>query len=176
MTSFDYYAFQTKSTIDKINSEIEFYENCDYSAAPFVLEYVVYLKSRIGGAKYSPKFVCSIDRAGNCREIKKMNLDEYAKDMNIMTFNHPWPKLKELHKIMKFTEFIDGLKYSSKITESKITKNRLYLKDELIDGLKNKKFLKNKNVIQYDQEKMVIKSIDCLSLNKKKGIYEIDWD
>jgi hypothetical protein len=175
MTAFNYYDFQTKLAIDRINIEIEFYENCDYSCAPFVQEYVTYLKGRIGGTKHTSKFVCSVDRSGNCHQIKKMNLDEYGKDMNVMIFDHPWSKLKELHKIMKINEFVDGLKYS-KTPEAKVNKNRQYLKQELIDGIQNKKFLKNKNRIEYDQEKMVITSIDCISLNKKKGVYQIDWE
>lgn len=97
--------------------------------------------------------------------------------MNITTFDRPWNKLKEIHKIMKINEFVDNLEYKpKKISAEKITKNKQYLKDEIIDGLKTKKFLKNKSVIEYDQHKMSIISIDSIIYNKKTHKYEVDWE
>lgn len=176
MEIFEYYTFQQKLAIEKISEEIEFYENCEFSAAPFITDYVIYLKSRIGNTKYNSQVTCSIDKFGNKREIKKMNLDEYTKDMDMVTFDRPWNKLKELHKIMKINEFVDNLEYkSAKISPEKIAKNKQYLKTELIDGLKTKKFLKNKSVIEYDQHKICIVSITSVFYNKKNSKYEIDW-
>ena len=175
MAAFDYYTFQTNLAVKKINEEIEFYEKCRFSNVPLVTEYVTYLKARVGGNKYTPKTLSSIDRSGNKYEINKMNLDEYSKDMNTMTFDRPWNKLKELHKIIKINEFVDSLKYE-KAEPAVVDKNKQYVKDTIIEGLKMKKFLKNKSVIEYDRQKMVIISISCLVYNKKKHVYDIDWD
>jgi len=176
MSLFDYYTFQTNLAIDKINEEIQFYENCEYNRIPLITDHVAYLKGRIGVNKYNSQTVCSIDKSGNKCEIKKMNLDEYTKDMNIITFDRPWAKLKEIHKIMKINEFIDGLKYEpKKISTELIEKNKQHIKNEIIDGLRTKKFLKNKSVIEYDRQRLCITSITSLVYNKKKYKYDIDW-
>lgn len=176
MALFEYYTFQTNLAIDKISEEIEFYENCEFNTAPFITDYVIYLKSRIGNSKHNAQVSCSVDKFGNKCEIKKMNLDEYTKDMDIITFDRPWNKLKELHKIMKINEFVEKLDYkTANISPERIAKNKQYIKAELIDGLKTKKFLKNKSVIEYDQHKMCIISITSVFYNKKKYKYEVDW-
>jgi hypothetical protein len=75
---------------------------------------------------------------------------------------------------MKIKEFIDGLDYPKKV--KRIDENREFLKQEICKGLTTKRFCKNKSIIDYDEKIMKIKSISCLGYNKKKGIYEIDWD
>ncbi len=177
MTFFDYYKFQTNIAIEKITEEINFYESCEYHGVLPVTERVIYLRNRLGLNKPNSSMVESFDRYGNKFEVKKMNLDEYAKDMNSLVFNRPWNKLKEFHKIMKIDEYVDNLTYDSKkSSEEKINKNKQYIKDKIIEGLRTKKFTKNKSVIEYDQNKMIIKSISCLDHIKKKNSYEIDWD
>ena len=176
MALFDYYTFQTNLAIERINEEINFFEQCDYNRVPLITDHIAYLKTRLGGNKYNSLTVTSFDKEGNKREIKKMNLDEYTKDMNTISFNRPWNKLREIHKIMKITEFADALKYKNNLSATKIEKNKLYVRDGIIEGLKMKKFLKNKSVIDYDCTKMMIISISSLVYNKKRHLYEINWD
>jgi len=176
MSNFDYYNFRIKNNSDKINEEIIFYENCEYHNVYPVKEYLIYLKNRIGMDKIDNIPMMHYDGFGNKCEIKKMNLDEYTKDMDIFVFKKPWNKLREFHKFMKIKEFVDGLKYNKKVNQKEISKNRAYLKKEICLGLKNKKFGKHKYEIVYNQNTMIIESTDCLCCNKKTGLYEIDWE
>ncbi|XWV24909.1 hypothetical protein QJ856_gp0872 [Tupanvirus deep ocean] len=176
MSNFDYYSFRVKTVTDKINEEIAFYESCEYNNVHPIKDYLTYLKSRIGIDKIETTTMMHYDNLGNKREIKKMNMDEYAKDMDIFVFKRPWNKLREFHKIMKIKEFIDSLEYGKKAKQKDIKKNKEYLKEEICGGLRNKRFGKNKSEVVYDQENMVILSISSLDYNKKTGLYEIDWD
>jgi len=176
MANFDYYEFQRGLVIEKIQEEINFYNQCEFSGVPPINQYLIYLKGRIGTDKHFPTVVSHYDGLGNKCEIKKMNLDEYVKDMDIMTFRRPWNKLKEFHKIMKFREFVDHLEFKKNLDSEKIEKNKEYLKEELCNGLKTKRFNKNKSEVTYDQEQMQIISISSLEYHKKTGLYRIDWD
>lgn len=176
MTTFDYYSFRIKNVSDKITEEITFYENCEYVGVPPLNKYLVYLKCRLGIDKQEMTTMMHYDGAGNKCEIKKMNLDEYAKDMDIYMFKRPWNKLREFHKIMKIKEYVDTLKFGKNADKQDIIRNKEFLKKEICDGIKNKKFGKNKSEVTYDEEKMVITAISSLDFNKKNGIYDIDWD
>lgn len=174
---FDFYVYQINMGRKKLNEEINFYESSEYCREYVIAERITYLKSRLGISGYNQKILSSFDRNGNKYEIKKMNLDDYAKDMDIIVFNLPWDKLREIHKTMKIEEYISKLDYpKQKSSKDKINKNKLFLKDEIISGLKNKKFAKNKSTVDYDQVKMEITSISCVVYNKKRDVYEIDWD
>lgn len=177
MSNFDYYNFQINTVVEKINEEIEFYEKCEFVSCYPISSYLEYLKKRIGlNNTQEPVAIMHYDNSGNKREIKKMNLDEYGKDMDMYVFKRQWNKLREYHKIMKIREYIDGLEYGKKAKEKHIAKNNKYLKDEICAGLRTKKFGKNKSEIVYDKEQMCIRSISSVYYNKKTGLYEIDWD
>lgn len=176
VSNFDYYAFQKNFVINKINEEIEFLETVIYKDFAPIDEYLKYLKARIGIDRVEEKNVTYQDNTGVRREIKKMNMDEYSKDLDMIVYKRPWIKLKEFHKCIKIRQFIDGLEYGKKCKPKDVEKNKNYLKQEICDGLKNKKFGKNKAEVIYDPENMVITSISCLDYNKKTGLYEIDWD
>lgn len=176
MTNFDYYTFRINSATEKINEEISFYEHCEFVDAETINEYITYLRSRISINKPMAISMAHYDKSGNRFEISKMNMDEYAKDMDIMMFKKPWNKLREFHKIMKIKEFIDNLSYGSKAKQSNIDKNREFLKKEICGGLKTKKFGKNKSEVIYDEENMIITSISSVDFNKKTGLYDLDWD
>lgn len=173
MGNFDYYTYHIKSVTNKINQEIIFYENCEYKDVPFVKEYLSYLKNRIGLDKQI-KNTSTKNNMGNYT-IKKLDLNEYVKDMDILTFKKPWCKLREFHKLMKIREYVENLNYG-KIGKKRIEENRRYIKEELCLGIKSKKFGKNKCEIIYDKESMSIKSISCLKFDSKTGLYKIDWD
>lgn len=174
MNNFDYYSFQIRNARNKICEEIDFYEKCEFHNINLVKDYLCYLKDRIGD-KHAITSVTQYDYFGNKREIKKMNMDEYVKDIDIMMFNRAWNRLKEIHKFMKIKEFINGLKFGKKASKEAIEDNKKYLIDELYDGIKTKKFSKNKHEIVYDKEKMEITSISCLDFNKETGLYDIEW-
>jgi hypothetical protein len=176
MTNFDYYAFQHNFVIDSINDEINFYQEHEYSGANPINEYLTYLKGRIGADIPETATVTRYSKVGEKYEIKKMNMNEYAKDLDILVFKRPWKKMKEFHKIMKIKEYVDELKFGEKASTKAINKNKEYLKNEIIDGLKNKKFLKGKSTVEYKEKRMKIKSISSVYYNKKTGLYEIDWD
>ena len=176
MSNFDYYQFRIKNVTDKINEEIAFYQKSNYAKIYPVSTYLNYLESRIGLNKIDPLMMTRYDNSGNKHEIKKMNLEEYVKDMDILVFKKPWNKLHLFHKVMKIKEFIDSLEYGSKASKSKIDKNKEELKKIICNGLKEKRFNKHKSEVEYDQEAMQIQSISCLNYDKKTGLYEVDWD
>lgn len=171
---FDYYIFQTTMVRKKIEEEIDFYEKSEFKNEILVSDIIKYLKTRLGVNIPEQKTVASYDKFGNRREIKKMNLEDYGKDMNIMMFKLPWEKLKEINKIIKIEEYINNLKYSNKVSEKKISENRSYVRNEIINNIKEKKFAKNKNVVEYDEENMVITSINCIK--KANRLYDVDWN
>ena len=176
LNNFNYYDFQFKMVVDKINEEIDFFDHYEFSKCYPFNEYLTYLKGRIGIDRIEQKTMSYQDNSGNKHEIKKMNMDEYGKDLDVYVYKRPWNKLKEFHKIIKIKEFVDNLTFGKKCKPKEIEKNKKYLKDEICNGLKNKKFGKNKAEVTYDSQNMVIISISCLDYNKKKGLYEIDWE
>lgn len=176
MTNFDYHTFRIKNVSDKINKEISFYENSGYSEIYPINEYIQYLKSRLGIDKNEVTIIMQYDTKGNKRELKKMDINEYYKDMDILVFAKPWNKLKPIHKTMKIKEYINSLEYHKSAKSNQVAKNKEFLIKEICDGLTNKKFGKNKSEIVYDPKTMTILDISCLSYNKKTKLYEIDWD
>ena len=180
MSNFNCYELRDKHTIKSIKEELDFYEKCKFCSQMNPLsDYIVYLKTRIGiqeiNKPYDAKLIGRIDsRTGNTYNIQKYNKEQYSKNMDIMMYSKPWDKLKEFHKIVKINEFIDGLVYSKNKSKSKILENKEFLKLELSNGIKNKLFKKDKNMVVYDIEKMAITSIDCLF--EEKGIYQIEWN
>lgn len=173
---FDYYQFQRDMVIRKINEEIEFYQSTKYCTLEPFRSYLKYLRERIGLDKENHQIFC-YDHRGNRQEIRKMNMDEYARDLDILMFKKPWNKLKEFHKIMKIKEFINKwLPFDKRASFQQIEENIKYIEDEIIDGLKNKRFNKNKSEIEYDQERMRIISISCLSYDEKTGLYKVEWE
>lgn len=176
MTNFDYYSYRINSVTEKINEELDFYENSEYSKTEPINEYITYLRGRITLSKPASAPITHYDRSGNKCELSKMNMDEYVKDMDILVFRKPWNKLKEFHKIMKIKEFVDNLTYGKKAKQSSIDKNKEFLKKEICGGLKTKKFCKNKSEIVYDEINMIITSISSVDFNKKTGLYDLDWD
>lgn len=176
MANFDYYQFRIKNITEKINEEIDFYQQCQYADSEPVIKYIGYLKNRIGTDKYDPATYSHYDKAGVKQEIKQMKMDEYIKDIDISTFSRPWIKLREIHKMMKISEFVDNLTYDESKSKNAVVKNRKEIKEEIQSGIKGKKFGKNKNTIKYNEEKMSIESISCLEYNKETMLYEIEWD
>jgi hypothetical protein len=173
LPNFDYYNYRKNYVTKKINEEINFFDKNGYTEAITVVEYLIYLKNRISSEKIVSSNTAQPDKNVIKYEDKVINLEEYGKYADELVFKRPWPKLKEYHKIMKINQYINTLKYSESISERKREKNKKYLREEIIQGIKNKKFLKNKSQIEYDTSNMKIISISCLDYNKKTKLYEI---
>jgi hypothetical protein len=171
--NFDYYAFQIAKVTKDINKEIKFIKESKCLEYIPIKEYYDYLLVRINGKQPTNKLAQYYNYDIGC---ERMVLDEYCKDLDVLTFKRPWTKLKEFHKIMKIKEYVNQLTFGKDTKEKTIIKNKEYLILEISDGLKNKKFGKNKSDITYDSNKMTIESISCMNYNKKKGIYKIEWD
>lgn len=176
MTNFDYYSYRLNYATNTINKEIEFYANVEQANTPLIINYRNYLEIRIGKNRYEYSTISHIDARGNRQELRKMNFDEYSKDIDIMMFKKPWNKLKLFHKIMKIKDYIGKLNYNIKLDMKTIEANKKEIIDEISLGLQEKKFIKNKSNIDYDIQKMEITSISCLDYDKKKKLYYIDWD
>ena len=176
MERFCYYDFQIASVKQKCSEEILFFSNSEFcNASPFK-ERIEYLKTRIGlnKNKYA-RNITIYDNNGVRQELKKMVMTDYNKDLDKLTYSWPWNKLREIHKILKIKEFVGNLKYSDKMDKDLVENNRTYIINQLIFGLRNKKFNKNKSEIDYDSKEMIINTISCIEKNNK-GLYEIDWD
>lgn len=176
MALFNYYDFQIGLAVSKVNEEIEFFTKSEYANEYIIRERVTYLQNRLGMNKPLPRVLSSFDRNGIRREIKKMNIDDYTKDISNMMYELPWKKLKEFHKIAKFDEYVDSLIYDKKVPDKKRKKNRDMLKAELKNGMADKRYAKGKTVIDYNQKKMLIDSISSVYLDPDSNLYEIDWD
>ena len=173
MNTFDYYKFQTQYVIPKINEEINFYQQSGFDKTLPISEYIFYLKTRLGIDKLEKNMNNEYYKK---YDIKKLDIDEYGKNMDVISFKKPWSRLREYHKIMKIKEFVDKLEYDKKSKKKNIDQNKEFIKQELINGIKNKKFNKKKNEIEYNISEMKIDSISCLDYDSNKGLYEINWD
>lgn len=171
--NFDYDEFRRDKLTEKINEEIAFYEQSEYAKIYIFRDYITYLKTRIGRDKeVETGQIYRYDRIGNKCEITRMNLDEHVKNVTDQLYMRPWTKMKEFHKMVKIKEFVNDLEYDA--NEKVVERNRLYLIKELCDGVKQKKFTKNRHVVEYDNVGMKILSISCLV--HKKGLYRVYWD
>jgi hypothetical protein len=105
-------------------------------------------------------------------ETKRMSLDINATKINQDSplnsfsddylYQKPWTKLTAIHKIIKIKEFITSL-------EIKDEKERLEIKEKLIELVKNKILTKKDSVI-YDPIKAKIISIQSLQFKEGKYI------
>lgn len=171
---FNYYTFRESFITNKVSKELEFYERHDFKYIYPLDEYIIYLKKRVGIDVYKSKPMCSLyNRTG--LGLSTMMIDEHNIDMDTISYQRPWNKLREIHKITKIKEYIDKLIYNKKFDSICIEKNNNKIINELCEGLKMKNFVKGKSSIEYDQDKMIILSISCVTKNKK-GIYIVDWD
>lgn len=171
--TFDYQKFREDKLVTKVNDEIKFYSESDYCEDYPVKNYIDYLKDRIGVGPLTTKPYTSY-YTQNTNTFKTMVMDEYSKDMDIHAFARPWKGLREIHRITKITEFVNALEYKTQ-NKVAIDKNRQLVIKELCEGLKAKRFVKNKNTIEYDETEMRIVAISCLE-KKKNNFYTVAWE
>ena len=98
-------------------------------------------------------------------DATKENMQNMEKFLNIernQDHKKPWSKLEKAIKLKKLAEF----------AKSYNTKNKLELKQYLIQCLDRKKLQRTKDVA-YDMETGKIKQIPGLSFNKKKAKYTL---
>lgn len=173
--NFDYYSFQLKFATNSIVKEIDFISKSKYSKISPISIYLMYLQNRIGVGDKPYRLNYSAYSKTNI-EYKKMDIADYTKKLELLTYQLPWDKLKLIHKQMKISEYINNLKYPKKINNNIIEKNKKELTKTILDGLKNKKINKNKNEITYDDKEMMITNLDFLTYDEKKGIYIVEWE
>ena len=78
-------------------------------------------------------------------------------------YKKPWIKLNPIHKIIKIKEFVNNLKIN-------LEKDRIILRDELIDLVKNK-ILTKKEKVNYDEVNGKIISLSNLQYKNEKYFY-----
>jgi hypothetical protein len=78
-------------------------------------------------------------------------------------YKKPWVKLNPVHKILKIKEFVNNLKITSE-------KDRILLRDELIDLVKLK-ILTKKEKVNYDEVNGKIISLSDLQYKNEKYFY-----
>ena len=78
-------------------------------------------------------------------------------------YKKPWIKLNPIHKIIKIKEFVNNLKIN-------LEKDRIILRDELIDLVKNK-ILTKKEKVNYDEVNGKIISLSDLQYKNEKYFY-----
>ena len=172
---FDYYRYRLNSVKADVERELDFMMSSPVFMEEPYAGYLEYIKKKLGVDKFDPKEIHVYDEKGNLSIMQKVD-KEYIKQQSDDMYSRPWGKIRIYHKKLKIDQFVNNLKYSSKVSDKKIHKNRSEIIEKLYWGLSNKCFCKNKSVITYDAEEMVIKSISCLSYNKKTRLYEIEWD
>lgn len=175
MKNFDYFAFRIESAKKKVSEEIQFYDNCEYIKCQLFQEYTTYLKNRIGMNRIDIT-TYRYDNFGNKQELKKLDMQQYGKELDEYMYNKPWNKFRKVHKEIKIKQFVSELQYKHQTNQNKIKQNRKMILAEILNGLVTKRFTKGKSEIVYDREKLKIESISSLVYNKKTKLYEIDWD
>lgn len=175
MTAFDYYDFRRTRIADKIEHEKNIITEEIGSVLQPDDEYIMYLTNRIGTEPVdAPKTMTIINKFNAVEQIEKLDMNEHNKDMDRISYQKPWVKLRDFHKIIKIKEFVANLEYPKKISEPEKEKNRQKILEQLLLGLKEKKIGKNKSEITYNETEMRIEDIDCLTMQNNK--YYIDWD
>ena len=174
MSGYDYYELRKH----KIASRIEHEKNYLLEKFSDIInetdEYIAYLSNRIGSdVTEAPKTMTIINKFNVREEIEKMDMNEHSKDLDKMSYQKPWNKLRDFHKVIKIKEFVSELEYPKKISVDDREKNRKKILDKLLLGLKEKKFGKNKTELTYNIEDMKIEDIECLTMQKNK--YYVDW-
>lgn len=81
-------------------------------------------------------------------------------------YKKPWVKLNPIHKILKIKEFVNNLKINSE-------KERIILRDELIDLVKLK-ILTKKEKVNYDEVNGKVISLSDLQYKNEKYFYPRD--
>jgi hypothetical protein len=178
MAQFEYYGFHKAMIKEKVTREYDFFNTLEKDNFVICRDYYVYVKSRLGLDKVPSKY-------GKFAYVKDPDIeqmgDSYGEEIQAMAYSIPWKKLQLFHKITKIGEYVDSLEYPKNvgkrvIKQADIDSNREYLKKELCDGLKTKKYGKNKAEITYDNVAMSITAVTSIIFDKKTGLYEIDWD
>lgn len=171
--TFDYYTHLERSITKDVTTEIQFYQNNHLTDMYFVADYVKYLGNRI----YNVDLVCinKYDKFGGQIEMKKMNVNEYSKDLDLLVYKREWVKLKEFHKKKKIMEYINNLPYDPSISQQAIAKNRKFLFNAISKGMLMKRFKKGHNTINYNKAKMQIDSIECIVIDDDTKTYKVEW-
>jgi hypothetical protein len=169
MSGYDYYKNQNDFVLDGIQIEIDFLQDNDGNI--YFPDYLEYLKSRIGKGTIDPSKQRFIPQTQPT--IERNNMNDYTNELSVMVYGKPWVRIREYHKIMKINEYTNGLTYKRKLPV--VEKNRKHVFDNIVNGLKAKMFGKNKHLIDYDETKMKILSIDCITYDEKKDLYKVIW-
>jgi hypothetical protein len=103
-------------------------------------------------------------------EKKNINLSETENHKHIFSdedlYKKPWIKLNSIHKILKIKQFVNDLKFDSE-------KDRINLREELIELVKNK-ILTKKEKIKYDEINGKIIALTNLQYKNGKYFYLIE--
>lgn len=176
MDNYSYYDFRIRKITETVNEELAFYESCNYVSLPFIAQYITYLKSRIGiNQEPVVKKYFYHNYISNIQPVKKLDMNEHGKDMDILVFKKPWNKLHNIHKYLKIKEYVDNLIFLPTTNKEDIESNRKYIQESILTGLREKKFKKGKDEITYNEQEMKISDINVISFNDKTGLYEIEW-
>lgn len=106
------------------------------------------------------------------KNCQKMNTDELHKHLDTDCYQKPWNRLKNVHKYIKIKDFIDELIYPDDVDPDMIDKNKKYLFTK-IEELIEKKLIKQKDVVLYNEEDCKILEFNIIEFNKKKKKYII---
>jgi hypothetical protein len=172
---FDYYTARKIRVTMSIEKEIEFYEGLIGLDKIVAESYVGYLRTRLGQDKKPNGPQVYYDGRGVRREVEALDMETYGRVVDEMVYQKDWKSLKEIHRIFKIDEYVNGLEYPDEISQKTIEKNRAKIKDAIITGLRSKKFVKGKAEIDYDKDAMKIVDISSVCFSNSKGIYRVKW-
>ena len=178
--NYDYYKLRIQRVSKSVSREVEFFSNTPYADVGIIGEYLAIQKSRLTNDradKKNNKYESSYVRPN----IVELDPKTYVNELELHAFNKEWTKLRPFHRTMKIKEYVKELEYnkskrSPKVSQRKIDSNRKHIQHAILQGLKEKKFGKNKCQLNYNPEKMKIESIECVFFDKNTGLYEVDWD
>jgi len=165
MIPIDYYDYQKKNISDRIKKEMDLLKKSPHMAYSALHKaYYSYLKLRI-----------NYETSGNVKMKNITKLEELKPsiqgDIQKTLYDKPWHRLKETHKLIKFREFVEKLEY-----KKPNLKNKAKVLKELLYGLKEKRYGQSKVQVEYDQDKMEIVSVQCLSYSKKRNMWIVTWE
>ena len=165
----DYYAARVERVSGHVKEERDFYLRKGYAAAPDIWEYIEYLSERIGqGVNWESVLKRQQD-------IVHVDPDQYVNQSINQAKSKPFNKLAHYHKVQALRQYAEELPYTIE-SASRIARNKKAISEQLLEGLKEKRFNSGGTKVLYDQkEGKIIDIPSVIEDEDRPGRYKIDW-
>ena len=169
----DYYLARVGRISARIDNELASLSAHGYLSVPGVREYASYLAGRIGRGEYDPTAVRKWDAWGGQREVRTLDPQAYAQQAYRQALQKDFNKLAPFHKVQMFRAYVASLPYSRRALG--VEANREEILAQLVQGIDDKMYNKNKTEVSYDGEAGRILNVPSVYIPEDERLYIVDW-